>query len=57
MTEQELKIIDIKIERMQRYMQGADKLSQFYDACSIALDALFQVKILNKTKSVQNDKE
>lgn len=38
--------IDKKIKHIMSYMQSADKNSQFYEACSIALEALYDIKIL-----------
>ncbi len=41
------KEIDNKIERIENYMRGTDSMTQFYDACSIAKQALYELKITN----------
>ena len=41
-----IKIIDKRIKRIESYMLSADINSQFGNACSIALEALYDVKIL-----------
>ncbi len=44
MTDKE---IDNKIERIENYMLGTDSMTQFYDACNIAKQALYELKISN----------
>ena len=41
------KEIEKKIERIEYYMRGTDSLTQFYDACSIARNVLYELKIAN----------
>ncbi len=46
-TEKQIKSVNDKIKIIESYLSIADKGTQFGSACSIALDALCDVKILN----------
>lgn len=46
MTPQEA---DKHLKRIQNYLGSTDSMTQFWDACKIAEDALYEVKKLNKS--------
>lgn len=40
---------DKHLKRIQNYLGSTDSMTQFWDACKIAEDALYEVKKLNKS--------
>ena len=41
---------DKHLKRIQNYLGSTDSMTQFWDACKIAEDALYEVKKLNKSE-------